>query len=204
MILKSKILPILFLFVIVACKDVTPVEKEALVQYLQDESNGLFKEIYVGKMKLEVSYQPSELVWYRDLKSLTTVSAIDSLMNSIKDRYYFSVSYSIPNDESFDPLSMLAGDKKFYDEVLSNFSFRYGEYVTIKLSDGESVNAQSGIFSNTYGMLPYNTVTFYFNEPRIENEETIFLSVEDIGFEIGKQKITFKNKDIRKVPTLKL
>jgi hypothetical protein len=203
--LKTKIFGILLISIaFISCNKQESLSKVELTAFVNDPSNGLTKTVEAEKMKLQLSYLPSELVWYNDLIKFRSTEKLDSALRVIRKRYYFSVTYLMLEDQGADPLSLVAGNRELYKEILSKLSFNFGDFVSINLKVKESIQGLGGVFVKSYGMVPGNTVTFFFEDPSIEKLEQIRLTIEDVGFEVGHHQFTFLNRNIQLIPKLKL
>ena len=174
---------------------------EEMNDYIKNEENGLSSNRIRGAYRLEVSYRPIDLVWMDEFKTAGRETR-DSLKKSLANRYYFLATYSTPQNSDMDPLSRLSSNRELYKQILSRISFRFKDFVKIKLSNEEFIEADGCNFSKSYGMIPNNQVLFYFEDERLKHEKEITLYVEDIGFEIGLTKSTFLQENIKNIPKL--
>ncbi len=179
----------LTLFTIMVLISCSPkhMNKEELRKYMQDEKNGVKKEIVdAGGLKLDVYLVRSELI--SDQKK-------EDKKDSLR---YFMLAFSKNNREA---LAQYAGEDN-YAQLVENLSFNAARYCRLIINKKDTVQVSNYSFTNNYGTSSSNNLLLVFNAPLPESEYE--LDVDDPGFNMPDSKFIFKKADINTYHNIKI
>lgn len=196
-----RLLKSLCIFLILASCTPKEVEYNELINYIQDEDNGLHKQAGMNGIVTEVTYKPTDIWLHLELgDNHTTQMQIDSLRKHYKSYHYFSVSLSKDNKEA---LHSSASSMSQYSELVQTLSFRMNEYVTLTTSAQDTIPVGDFILDRTYGLSSATSLLFVFSKDKTTSAEWIQFNLNEFGLGTGNQRFRFKNKDLLKAPSLK-
>jgi hypothetical protein len=158
------------------------VTKEALLSYIRDPENGLFKSDSIGNVKYAIYYKPSQLAIRND-----------SLLN----RFYFILKCSYFNQD-------MLGDMRVpydYSKVIKNLSFNLKSYLYGVYDKTDTVNLRDFVYARTYGSSNSSDVSLVFD--RKQEFKQFEIVVWDFVFEkYQKVYFTFNHSDIKNCPEI--
>lgn len=179
------------------------LNREKLVEYINDPDNGVFKEKQVRNYNYQLKYRPSSFLINQELSGDTNVSQerLNEIANRYNQYYYFIYSISIEGQEVLG--SHMAANRNKFGEMVNQLAFRMGNNVSI-VTPSDTVYVADYIYPRLYGMGTSTNILFAFERKKIEKSKSFRFEMEDIGLGSGTLKFKFQTKDIRKTPELKV
>lgn len=172
---------------------------DELVKYIHHADNGLVKEEEVGEIKFKMTYRPTDLIVWQEVKGK---ELSDSLIKAKRDNYnkyyYFILNISSAGQ---DVLNASGSFQKFSDN-LSALSFHMPEYTYAVADSKDTLYLADFYVPRFYGLSKSTEVLLAF-ERKGKAEEEIVIRLNDFGIGAGTTRYRFKTSDLNNVPELK-
>lgn len=183
---------------LVSCGRPESLTKEQLTAYILDEDNGLRKVLNIGTARVEVSYQPTDLMISRELPAskIPDEAIIEQLRKKYQSNLYFVVSLSRNGKEILHQV-----DQFQYSELVRKMSFEMSEYVFLTNSL-DTLHVRDFMLDRTFGMTASTNLLFAFENRDFAQHDDFEFCIEEFGLDLGKVKLTFDPEDIRLAPRL--
>ena len=180
-----------------ACSPQYVSEKE-LVEYINNEYNGLVKKKTANGMELTVTYRPTDLLVAQEVGSSVDTVLIRKAMNKYSEYAYFILSLTA---EGKNALYGKSHDMSNFSDNLQTLSFRMADRVFLSNSDNDTIPVADYIFDRSFGM-GSTTLMFVFNNEKLRDCNLFTLHLREFGMHTGDQRFPFHCRDIRKMPKL--
>jgi|ETNmetMinimDraft_8_1059916.scaffolds.fasta_scaffold10156_2 hypothetical protein len=172
---------ILIIIISVSSCSSLPETKKELIEYINDEQNGLkkYKESEAGQFTL--SYRPNEL--------------LPGLPESSQDYWYFILSLSNHGREySQNFLATESG----YTKAIEQLAFGMTETTYAITNSLDTVYCSASTFPRTYGSLDSDKILLVFEKEDLEQEKAFRMRVDAIA-----QEFRYSVKDITRIQNMK-
>lgn len=159
-----------------------PETKKELIEYINDEQNGLkkYKESETGQFTL--SYRPNTL--------------LPGLSKENQKYWYFILSLSNQGREySQNFLSTEQG----YTNAIEQLAFGMEETTYAITNKQDTVYCAASVFPRTYGSLDSDKILLVFENEELKNQKAFHMRIAAI-----EQRFDFSVKDIKKVQDIKI
>lgn len=176
------------------------LDKQALNDYLLEESNGLSKEKSQGDLKLKVTYRPTDLLIEQELGKNYEEKEISTLRKKYEPYAYFMVKMESGGQDALYSSSAGQGD---FSAKLQTLSFRMGDYVNLTTSAQDTIPVADYAFPRTFGIAKSTNLMFVFNREKMKDQDWVSFNLNEFGLKAGDQRFRFKLSDLNKVPKLK-
>lgn len=180
-----------------------PRNEKSLAAYIADEDNGLTKQQTINGVDIRVTYRPQDFLVKQEVDAglAKTDSAIEKLKEQYNKQLYFVLSLSKNNQEV---LTSVASNKAVFSQMVNNLAFGMDNNITLTTSENDTIELVDFIYPRMYGMSNSTDILLAFKNDTQHHAEYFKFKIADIGLRTGNITFTFKTKDIRKTPTLKL
>lgn len=169
--------------------------KDEIISFINDEDNGLKKQVEVEGVIYTVTYKPYDLIMAR---SVGANSNIDSLKGNYEHAFYFNL------DISFDSLDVFGHMNGDFRRMLKTVSFELQDYIFLTNNDGKEFYLKDFIFPRCYGSTNKTSLLLCFQEDNLNDHNDLTICCTDfINGSLEKLKFNFKGSDIVKIPKLK-
>jgi hypothetical protein len=192
-----------FLLVVLLSSCNLPRNEKSLVAYIADEDHGLTKQQTINGVDVRVTYRPQDFLVKQEIDAglAKTDSAIEKLKEQYNKQLYFVLSLSKNNQEV---LTSVASNKAVFSQMVNNLAFGMGNNIMLITSENDTIELVDFIYPRMYGMSNSTDILLAFKNDTQLNAEYLKFKIADLGLRTGNITFTFKTKDIRKTPTLKL
>lgn len=183
-------------FFVFSCNSDSVGEKE-LYKYLNNEGNGLRKEIKIGRVNYQITYWPDYLLALNEFKASgnKTMATWDSLKNTYSKNMYLKLSVEKDNKE----IQTNYSSENEYSLLINKLTFGISDNISIKSSKGKDIDIIDFHTPRTYGVSQGNNILLILD--KIDRSETfIKVTIKDFlgGFE--SSSIIINMKDIDRIP----
>lgn len=184
---------------LLACK--SELNHEELIEYVNEEDNGLIKTKQLGKTIVELVYKPSDLLIQQDLsnKENSTQEEIEKIKSNYNNSLYFTLNLSVDGQEL--EVGGLQSKEKFAKRV-ELLSFGMRDRIQIKTSKNDSVSLLDYAYPRMYGVTGKSTMLLVFDRSQATDGEWFDVIVNGYDLGVGINKFRFNTKDIEEVPQL--
>lgn len=191
---------VISLIVICGCSD-TPVSKDDLLKYCQDNGNGLHKQSEANGILIDVSYRPQDLIVDQEIEgSSYSANQIDSIRNRLNDFDYFLLSISKDNN---DLIRSYASDPAMLQSIFEHLSNGIGAYVKL-VHNADTLSVYDYMYLNGHGLSESSKILFVFESGLRKKEGNVDMIYKDEFFRTGLNHFEFDIKSIKKIPELSL
>lgn len=199
-ILYSKIPVIVYCAIILLSCSEKEISHAALIEYVQDESNGLIKKNEVNGIVTEVTYKPTDMWVQLEVGDEPVRSEVlDSLRNHYGKYYYFILNLSKNNKEA---LHSAPGSSGEYSDLVQTLSFRMSEFVTLTTEKQDTIPVGDFILDRTYGLSSSTAVLFVFANDEAKKTDWIQFNLNEFGLGTGNQRFRFKTEELENIPMI--
>jgi hypothetical protein len=180
----------------IACTKVQTTEE--LQTYIKDPDNGLHKEREIGRVKMSVTYRPTDLLVKQSLSSSPTDGEIDSLRRDFGKMAYFVLSMSADDKE----VETFALQNAGFGERVQTLAFGMGEYVRIITDARDTIPVADYFYQRTYGVGKTSDLLMAFDAEKLKQVEELKFQISEFGLGVGDQNLQFQTDDILDAPLL--
>jgi hypothetical protein len=178
-----------------ACKN--SLSKEAYIQWMKDEKNGLLKKKEIGDLVFEVQYKSPEMTLIGEMNRKDWQG--DSKVNS--NMQFFDLKIKHKGGQDF--IKTNSADQTEYYNRLYYFSFGFQN--DIKMIEKEKeYNCELFHFERSYGLTAAKTFVLGFELPKGNERSDQVLTIDANTLGAGIVKIKFNKEDIENIPTVVL
>ena len=178
------------------------LNREELISYLNEPSNGLVKEKVINGVDIRLQIKHPDLYVDQHLKAFPD-SLHEAKLQELKNHYdgnlYMQISLGVNNNEI---LSALVNTPQ-YSTMVNRLSFGMKNFVVLTTNNKDTVLLKNCTYVPTYGMAKHNSVLFVFDEQKIAESETIKFRLKEMGLQTGEVSFKLNTKDIKSIPNLK-
>ena len=176
------------------------MSEDQLKEYAFDEKNGLVKEKQLGAINLQVNYRPTGLVVAQEHEKGMTKEDIQKIQDNYSQYHYFIISYSIDGKEIMNYNISSMND---FSQRVQQLAFGMGNKAYLTTNTNDTVPMLDSVFPRTYGVGGATQVMTIFDQQQTKEAETLTLTIEDIGLNIGTNRFRFRTRDINNTPSIK-
>jgi len=175
------------------------VNKETLVEYVNNVNNGLAKEVIASNIRYKIVYKPLDLIIEQELRANSNYKQ-DSLKNLYSNCLYFILSIS---RDSSDVLSLPRPD---FTSLLKTISFELNNKIILTENSTNSVFYLGDfIYPRMYGSTRSASILLCFKDPGLQNISDFTISVQDfVNNSPHNLEFEFESIDLENIPKLKL
>jgi len=198
--MKIGILLTLNVLLLFSCNNNTFKDKEALLDYIKEESNGYIHHKTVNGVDFSLLYRPTDLLVKQDLGDNVSKNTIHELRNKYNKYMYFNLSMSKNNQEL---LSTAPKDRNEFGAMVNRLAFGMEEKVHLFTTSKDTLELADYVYPRMYGMSRATTIMFVY--PRDENTlkgDVLNFTVEDLGLYTGEVKFKIDTDKINNEPQL--
>ncbi|MDB5158416.1 MAG: hypothetical protein JWR50_3123 [Mucilaginibacter sp.] len=164
-----------------------------LIQYINDENNGLIKSQVIKGVTIRLTYKPWQLL-------AANAGAINAVtLNQIKQKAYFTLGLSKDKKEL---LRQLPFDQ--YSEILQTLAFKMRPNINIRKNNKNVIEVEDCLFQQTYGMGRENNLLLIFEDSKLKDADQLIVSIKEFGLGLGDLKFQFNRSDINDLSGIKL
>jgi hypothetical protein len=172
-------------------------DQKSLIAYIDDQSNGLSKNLNLKNLDAKLTFIPWEMQAYD--KTLVHLKVKPATAKLMKENYYFLLSLSKDNKEILKQLPFSE-----YSEMLQVLAFRMQSY-TLAISDTNTkVETSQCLFQQTYGLSRANSVLLIFPKQKFENSKNIKVNIKEFGLRSGDLTFDFKTSDLLELKNISI
>lgn len=185
-----------------SCSQDLKLQGSDYLKYLNDNSNGLKKEVRLKDLTYTFLYKPIEYIAYKEMQNGMHDSA--SCRNRISDlskTIWFNV-YIKSTTGTDNPLKRNVDGLDEYNYRLQYFLTKAAQNFTLYYGDKGSMNNVSYHFENNYGLTPMDVIVIGFEIPDDKPVEDIVLEYEDVLFNNGPLKVKITKNTLNQIPEL--
>lgn len=204
MVASSKCVIILFLFCsLLACdKKVGHLKPIELIQWVENESNGLQIKKELGQLEIRAQYKPNHYIIAKEARKVELASTyVKEQEQELGNQTVYCDLRLINNNGQGSPLT--SGGQMNYSNRLEYLTF--GMQRDLKLVEGQdTLNCALYQFVRNNELAPYVDVVLGF-ERKKEGviEDDLLLVLEDNVFGVGTIKLQFDEQNLKNLPQLK-
>ncbi|MCB4797227.1 hypothetical protein [Neotamlana laminarinivorans] len=185
-----------------SCKQKSFDNETALLEYLQNETNGYTQYKTVNGVNYTITYRPTDALVNQELAGSKNTHKIKALRNKYKKYMYFNLSMSANNQEL---LSVAPKNRNEFGAMVNQLAFGMGEKVHVYTPNKDTLEMADFIYPRMYGMSRATTIMFvYPRDKKAMKSEYINFTIEDLGLYTGEVKFKIPIKRIINEPKLKL
>jgi hypothetical protein len=191
---------LLFLLICFACQ--RKVNREELINYLNDPKNELFIQKSSNGIDISLQYRPSDLLVQQHVNSFPDSlkeNKVPELKRKYNDNLYLLLSLSKNNQEIMNYLV----NTPLHSQMVNQFSFGMHEKVLLTNNNKDTLLMQNCTYVPTYGIAKKNTLLLSFDKKHLKNSEYIKFKLKEIGFGTGAVSFKMKTRKILAAPILK-
>ena len=202
--IKNRFLKIISLLIIsvifFGCDQNSFDEKEAMLAYLKNESNGYIKSKKINEVNFELMYKPTDLFVNQELEDDFSKSDVDSLKKKYNGYLYFNLSISKKNREI---LSKAPKNRNEFSILSNQLMFEMREKVYAFTQDMDTINMVDYIYPRMYGASHSTNLLFiYPQDDKFKNSKSLNFVIKELGLGTGDIKFQFETKKIKAQPEL--
>lgn len=198
---------IIILICNVSCNNLTFKDSKSLNEYANDKRNGLVIKKEKNGFLLEAKFLPSDICAFEEHEANLSSAMFDSL--SVIYSSCRSFVFNISTKENMD--NILAYKANSLENIKKRqhvVDFRMGNYFFLEI-DGEKIypqlsSAQNVSIGEQRGLKVRLTFVADTHDSPLLKEQDLRLYFDDPFFDTGSTCFTIKNKDILRVPKLKI
>lgn len=189
----------MFIFAMAGCRP-EYLNKEELVDYINDPDNGAYQVQNRGGVEVAVSYKPTDLLILQEngWKQEIAQEKYETLKQKYEGQYYFTLRLS---QNSKEVVNVNTAGPAGFSALVETLSFRMGEFTHLTTKT-DTVAVADYIFSRTYGMSNSNDLLFVFSKDEAKNNEWVQLNLKEFGLGLGNLTFRFKTKDLVQIPKI--
>lgn len=190
------------LFGFISCRQ-SIVDHKQMEAYIEKSVNGLTKANDDKKIKVSVTFRPSDFLVEQQLQSMKpfTRQTIDSLRTMYGRNIYFVLHLAYRDKEV---LTGFADDVAKFSDMVDKFSFEMGNYVSLTTEKGDTLQLLDFVYPRMYGMSGSTDIMFSFENKIKPGTNELNFNLSEFGLNTGKMQFPFKVKDIASVPHLNI
>ncbi len=191
---------ILLALLLFSCNQRTFDSKEELLQYITNPKSGYLQKKSVNGIDISLMYRPTDLLVDQELRGLQDKKTIDSLRDKYDNYLYFNLSLSKNNEEL---LSTVPKNRNEFGAIVNQLAFGMDQKIHLYTRKKDTIPMLDYVYPRMYGMSDNTSLLLVY--PRNEDilkEETLTLSIEDFGAQIGEVKFKIVNKTFIKEPKI--
>ncbi len=174
--------------------------EEALVEYISDPGNGLYKNVQRGDLEVSAAYRPTDMVVAQELgHEPPGIEQLTKFRSKYGAYAYFVLSFT---KDSKDALYNTAASYEDFSENLQKLSFRLQEYLHMTTSSEDTVFMADYHYSRMHGMGGSTQVLVAFDRQDIADEQWVQLNLAELGFGAGRVNLRFEMSDIKRAPSI--
>jgi hypothetical protein len=187
-----------------ACTQKSFEDKDSLVSYLRDESNGYFIKKNVQGFDFSMFYRPTDLMVFQELSDKLSGSEKQAKLKELREKYqkhiYLSLSISKDNQEL---LSVAPSNKQEFGSLVNQLAFDMDKKVHLFNSRKDTVEMIHYAYPRLYGMgKSTDLLLVYPRDTEFLKEETLTMTIEDLGIYTGEIKFKIDTEKILSEPNL--
>ncbi|WP_025739443.1 hypothetical protein [Aquimarina pacifica] len=198
---KIAILIITKLLLLFSCSSKSFETSEEMWAYLKNPKNEYFYSKNINGVEYTLFYKPTDLLVEQELSGEASSSKIDSVRDKYNRYLYFNLSMSKNNQEL---LSNVAGNKQQFGAMVNELAFGMEQKAHLYTQKKDTITMADYIYPRMYGMSGATTMLLvYPRDEKINDQEYLTLSIEDLGFYTGEVKFKIPTKVMNNEPKLK-
>lgn len=179
---------ILFIFLLIFSCNRTMTYEE-MFKYINNPQNGLTQEKEIDGTKIKLTYRPSQMMAYQELKQKHNVSKneIKNINTKYAKQYYLVLSFSF-GDRDILSNPRTRQDLEYY---INEFSFNMLNNVYLISSQNDTLGAIDSQFPRYFGLTNQTDVLLVFEKEQ-KNYDQLILYIKEFGLQTGDIKFKFK------------
>ena len=172
---------------------------DAYLEYCVDTNNTIKTSKTMGQVKLDLVYQPADLViLQRSRSAVLTMRTLDSLRKSYDTLQFYTLTLENMMGHS-EPIKA-QGDTQLYSDFINYFSFQAQRDIKL-LQNGDTLDCILYHFERSYSLAPKNKINLAFKN---KGKGDRMLVYDDQAFGLGRTYLTIKQKMIDDFPKLEI
>jgi hypothetical protein len=174
-----------------------PLNEQELIQFLNDESNGLRKTEKVGNQQVSVTYRPVSLLVSQSVADPADTVEVAAAFRKYNPYYYFTISFSADEREALSPRH------PNYSELVNVMSFRMHGYLNMTIPSRDTIPLADFVLNRSFGMAGSTDLLVVFSKDKTRDQEWVQINLQELGLGLGTQRFRFRTADIESCPLLK-
>ncbi|HXB10131.1 MAG TPA: hypothetical protein VNW04_23570 [Puia sp.] len=175
------------------------VSRKKLISIIEHDP-GLNQTREINGIKVQARYCPYQLLVCQELLAGNNRDSarVSVLEKKYSGQYYFRLYFSKNDKEVIRQL----GSYDQYSNMLQVFAFRLGTYINTTTEKNDTLPLRDYAFEQGYGMSNANTTLLVFKKSDFDNAGVINLNIGEFGLGIGNVRFTFRQQDLKGIPSL--
>ncbi|MEN7551262.1 hypothetical protein AAG747_25315 [Rapidithrix thailandica] len=182
---------------LISCSSKIRSEQE-LMDYVMDESHGLYHKKSIKDLEVEMYYKPTDLLVTQELRGGHAIS-LDSLRQQYGKYAYFIFNASRNGQE---PLQGMVGEFDRFSEVLQTLAFRMEQHVFLTTSQNDTIPLADSIFPRFYGASRNTTLMLVFGKEDWPGSDWVQVNWKDPGLRTGNMQFRFDTETLQAAPQI--
>lgn len=182
-----------------ACKYYDWLSAEDYISYVENEENGMVKNIEIDGWKYNIQYKPADYIL---LHEHNTEAENRERKKQLEGTAWFNITV-IQKDGKGSPLRYHVNTQEEYQSRYNYYLYQAGSDISL-VWNGDTLHPVSYIFENNYNLAPQETMVagFILPEKATEKVTDVQLVYKDRLLGTGIIKAKFYQKDISSLPQL--
>lgn len=191
---------LLFIELLVSCRQETFDTESAMLDYIRDESNGFTQHKVVNGIDYTLVYRPIDLLVTQELRKSAKEEEVEALREKYKQYMYFNLSMSKNNKEL---LSSVPNTRNEFGGMVNQLVYGMGDKVHVYTSTKDTLDMVDYVYPRMYGVSRSTTMLFvYPRDGKVLNEEYLNFTIGDLGMYTGEVKFKVPTKVIKNEPKI--
>lgn len=174
------------------------VSGEELMDFVQDEDNGLVDARRVNGIDLKVVYRPTDLLVERELRPAKG-KTVEKLRNKYGKYHYFVLSYA---KGGRDVLKSGVRDQADYAYKMQEMAYNMQSHVAMVGDGKDTLQLVDYVYQNMFGASNSTELLFVFDRKEVGKYDEVTFKLGDIGFGTGLQAFRFDVGKLEDVPRI--
>ena len=190
------------LIFIFSCNQNTFNTETALLEYIEEETNGYTQQKTINGIDYTLIYRPTDMLVKQELGDSVSQKKIKALRRKYSNYMYLNLSMSANNQEL---LSVTERNRNEFGAMVNQLAFGMNEKVHVYTPSKDTLELADFIYPRMYGMSKATTIMFvYPRNEEVLNNEYINFTIEDLGLYTGEVKFKIPTDKLINEPKLKL
>ncbi|MCH2229178.1 MAG: hypothetical protein MK105_02445 [Crocinitomicaceae bacterium] len=187
-------------FLAFACSN-SELTASDLIPWVEDDENGLHKELQVSAYEFEAQYKPIDYIVAMEART-DEISELDyqSTKTELEGLEYFDLSIGGLYENANALNANISSDEEYFSRL--DYYLTYARNDIFLAQDSDTLMPVIYHFERNYGISSKNKILLGFEtEPTNLNDMTLVMDDQVLG--IGRVKFTFSKEDLNAIPKLK-
>lgn len=177
-----------------ACSRTMSYEK--MVEFINNPENGLVQKKSINGIDFKLTYQPTDLLVFNELRGNDTIS--EEQLNETRMKYlgqhYFILSVSSGGKE----ILSNASNRQSFSIMVNQLSFGMGSKVLLTTDERDTLNLLDFQSPRYFGMAESTDILFAFRKNMV-NTKSLLFTLSEFGLKTGDLRFVFDTENINAV-----